>query len=433
MTKPAHRSRRSTSRREFLQSTTAVVGTAATASLLAVPAVHAAGSDVIRVGLIGCGGRGTGAAVQAANTGPDVKIVALADVFADQLERSRRILQKELKERCDVPDDRCFTGFAAYKHLIDCGVDVVLLATPPHFRPAHIQYAVAKGKHVFAEKPVAVDSPGVRKVLAACAEARQKNLSIVSGLCWRYDTPKRETMKQIHEGALGQIVALQCSYNTGLLWHKERQPGWSDMEWQLRNWLYFTWLSGDHNVEQHIHSLDKMAWAMKDEPPLRAVGMGGRQVRTDPKFGNIFDHHAVVYEWANGVKLFAYCRQQAGCANDVSDHVFGTKGTCDVMRHTITANGQVVWRYKGGPSVNMYQQEHNELFASIRTGKPINDGEWMTKSTLLAILGRMATYTGQVITWQQALESQEDLTPPKYEFGPLPVPEVARPGITKFV
>jgi predicted dehydrogenase len=417
------------SRRDFLKTGTA---TLAGAALLNAPDVHAAGSDVLKVGLVGCGGRGTGAAAQAANAGKDIKIVALADMFADHLERSRNSLQKELGDRFAVTNDRCYVGFDAYKQLIDSDIDVVLLATPPHFRPAHIKYAVDKGKHIFAEKPVAVDGPGVRAVFAACEAAKKKNLAIVSGLCWRYDQPKRETFKQIHGGTIGDIVAMRCSYNTGPLWVKERQPGWSDMEWQLRNWLYFTWLSGDHNVEQHIHSLDKLMWAMQDAPPLKAVGLGGRQVRTDPKFGHIFDHHSVVYEWANGVKAFAQCRQQAGCANDVNDHIMGAKGTCDVMKHTISNKGEVLWKHKGPAAVNMYQFEHNELFASIRNGKPINDGDWMTKSTLLAIMGRMATYTGQVITWEMALNSKEDLTPAKYEFGPLPVSEVAKPGVTKF-
>ena len=419
------------SRRQFLQTSAATaVGAAVLGS---APAVHAAGSDVLKVGLVGCGGRGTGAASQAGNAGKDIKIVALADMFADQITRTRGILQKELGDRFAVTDNRCYTGFDAYKKLIDSDIDVVLLASPPGFRPAHIEYAVEKGKHIFAEKPVAVDGAGVKKVMAACAAAKKKNLAVVSGLCWRYDTPKRETMKQVHGGEVGDIVAMHCSYNTGPLWVKERQKDWTDMEWQVRNWLYFTWLSGDFNVEQHIHSLDKMMWAMKDAPPVKAVGLGGRQVRTDPKFGHIFDHHAVVYEWANGVKLFAYCRQQAGCANDVSDHIMGTQGTCDVMRHSISEKGQVKWRYKGAPGVSMYQQEHNELFASIRAGKPINDGETMSKSTLLAILGRLATYSGQVVTWDQAMNSP-DLTPLRLELdGPLAVPEVARPGVTKVV
>ena len=417
----------SVSRRTFLGAGgAAIVGS----QLLGAPHVAAADSDVIKVGLVGCGGRGSGAAAQAANAGPGIRIVAMADVFADKLQRSRKRLADELGEKFAVPDERCYVGFDAYKQLIDSGVDVVLLCSPPHFRPAHIEYAVAKGKHLFAEKPCAVDAPGVRRVLAACEEAKKKNLSVVSGLCWRYDPPKRETMKRIHDGALGDIVAMHCSYNTGYLWNHARKPEWSDMEWQLRNWLYFTWLSGDFNVEQHIHSLDKMAWAMKDEMPVRASGMGGRQVRTDPRFGNIFDHHSVVYEWKNGVKLFAFCRQIAGCAVDVSDHVMGTRGTCAVMKHVIT--GENAWNYTGRGG-EMYQIEHNELFASIRSGKPINDGQKMAHSSLMAIMGRMATYTGQVITWDMAMNSKEDLSPAKYEFGPLATPEVAVPGKTKFL
>src|SRR5205823_4132485 len=291
---------------------------------------------------------------------------------------------------------------------------------------------IGAGKHVFAEKPVAVDAPGVRSVLQTCEEAKKKNLSLVSGLCWRYDTTMRETMQKIHDGGVGDITALQCTYNAHGLWMIPRKPEFSDMEWQIRNWLYFTWLSGDHNVEQHIHSLDKMAWAMRDEYPVKASGIGGRQVRTGREYGHIFDHHSVVYEYANGVKLFSACRQQAGCDTDVTDHIFGTQGTCDVMQYAI--KGEKPWRFpRAQRGSNMYQNEHNELIASIRSGKPINNGDYMTKSTLMAIMGRMATYTGKVISWDQALNSQEDLAPPKYEFGSLPVPAVAMPGITKFV
>jgi predicted dehydrogenase len=416
----------SRSRREFLQ-TAAAVG----ATITLNEAVHAAGSDTLRVGLIGCGGRGTGAAVQALSADPNVKLVALGDMFADRLQSSLATLRREenIARRIDVPPERCFTGFEAYKQVIDC-VDVVLLASPPHFRPAHIQAAVEAGKHIFAEKPVAVDGPGVRSVLASCAAARKKGLAVVSGLCWRYHPSMRETFARIHDGAIGDIVAMQCTYNTGLLWSRPRQPNWSDMEWQLRNWLYFTWLSGDHIVEQHIHSIDKLAWAMKNQYPERAVGTGGRQVRTDPQFGHIYDHFSVVYQWANGVKGFSACRQMRGCANDVSDHIMGSKGAADVMRFAIS--GANPWQYKGRGG-NMYQVEHDELFASIRSGKPINDGDWMTKSTLMAIMGRMAAYTGQVITWEMALNSKEDLSPPKYEFGPLPMPPVALPGMTKFI
>ncbi len=423
------------SRRDFLKASTAsVVAGALATQLNSAPNVHAAGDETLRIGLIGCGGRGTGAASQALNADKNVKLVALGDMFPERVRDCLATLQQEkgIADKIKVKDDRCFTGFDAYKQVIPL-VDVVLLATPPHFRPAHIKAAVEAGKHIFAEKPVAVDAPGVRAVLAACTEAKKKNLAVVSGLCWRYHHGMRETFKHIHDGAVGDIVALHCSYNTGGLWSKERQSGWSDMEWQLRNWLYFTWLSGDHNVEQHIHSLDKMAWAMKDEYPVKATGMGGRQVRTDPKYGHIFDHHAVVYEFAGGVKCFAYCRQQEGCANSVTDYVMGAKGACDVMKHIIT--GQNPWRHQPdkGDKDDKYQNEHDELFAGIRAGKPINDGDFMCKSTLMAIMGRMATYTGKLITWEMALNSKEDLTPPKYEFGPLPVAPVAMPGVTKFM
>jgi predicted dehydrogenase len=411
---------------------------AASASLLAqVPAVHAGGSGEIKVGLIGCGGRGTGAAEQACKAGDEVRLTALADLFPDRLREKKAYLKDVLGDKFQVKDEHCFTGFDAYKHLIDSGVDVVLLATPPHFRPRHLAYAVEKGKHAFVEKPVAVDSPGVRSVLETCEKARQKKLSIVSGLCWRYDDGMRETMARVHEGAIGDIVALQCTYNVGGLWYrslKEKEAqGWGDMEWQIRNWLYFTWLSGDHNVEQHIHSLDKMAWAMKDEYPVRAYGVGGRQARTAPDFGHIYDHHAVVYEYANGVRCFSMCRQQPGTAADVSDHIFGTLGMCNAMAYRIT--GKNPWEFPRSRRRrgDMYQNEQDALFGAIRAGNPINDGDYMCKSTLMAIMGRMATYTGQVITWDMAMHSQEDLTPPVYDLkASMPIPPVAVPGVTKY-
>lgn len=424
-------------RRDFL------VGAAATTLATLTPAVHAAGSDTLRVGLIGCGGRGTGAAEQALRADKNTRLVAMGDMFADKLQASLGRLKDigAIADRIDVKPECCFTGFNAYKPVIETA-DVVLLATPPHFRPLHLKAAVEAGKHVFAEKPCAVDAGGVRTVLQACEQAKARNLSVVAGLCWRYDHGMRETLKHIHDGMIGDITALQCSYNTGGLWSVKRLPEWSDMEWQLRNWLYFTWLSGDFNVEQHIHSLDKIAWIMQNEYPVRAVGSGGRQIRTDPLYGNIFDHHTVVYEYANGVKLFSACRQQVGCAGDVSDHVMGSNATCHIeatfpVRASITRGNKKIWQLatpgRKAPRGNMYQNEHDELFASIRDGKPINNGEWMAKSTLMAIMGRMATYTGQVITWDMAMNSKENLTPPAYEFGSLPVAPVARPGITKFV
>ena len=420
------------SRRQFMQTSGVALAGSALAALPSAAGFHVGGSDVIKVGLIGCGGRGTGAATQALNADPNVKLMAMGDAFEDRLRSSLGTLKKDgaISQKVDVKDDHCFVGFDAYKGVIASGVDLVLLATPPHFRPLHIKAAIEAGKNVFAEKPCCVDVPGAHSVFASAEEAKKKNLALVTGLCYRYEPAKQEVMKRIHDGAVGDIIALHTTYNHGFLWSKPRQPEWSDMEWQLRNWLYFTWLSGDHIVEQHVHSLDKMAWAMKNEYPVRATGSGGRQVRTDPAFGNIFDHHAVVFEYASGVKIFSYCRQQAGTAQEVSDYVIGSKGVADVMKHRIS--GASPWRYSG-PREDMYQKEHDALFACLRAGKPINDGDFMTKSSLLGILGRMASYTGQVITWDKLLKSKEKLGPDNYEFGSMPVPAVARPGVTRFV
>lgn len=418
------------SRRTFVKSSTLGIVGSALADAIASRA-YAAGDDVIRVGLIGCGGRGTGAASQALSADKNVKLVAMGDAFSDRLEESLATLKKAaLGDKIAVEADKKFVGFDAYKQVIDSGVDVVVLAGPPHFRPAHIKYAVEQGKHVFAEKPVAVDAPGVRSVLASCEEAKKKNLSIVSGLCWRYHHPKQETIARCQDGAIGDILVMQCTYNTGKLKHVDRKPEMTDMEWQVRNWTYFTWGSGDMIVEQHIHSIDKAAWVLRGAYPVKATATGGRQVRTGPEFGHIYDHFNTVYEYENGAKCFSACRQIMGCDNDITDHFFGTKGTCDVFKHQIS--GEKAWKYAGAEN-NMYQTEHDELFASIRSGKPINNGEYMAKSTLMAIMGRMSAYTGKTITWDMAFNSKEDLTPPKYEWGPIAVPPVATPGVTKFM
>ncbi|MBI4662120.1 MAG: Gfo/Idh/MocA family oxidoreductase [Verrucomicrobia bacterium] len=425
------------SRRQFLKTSSAAVVTASVAAAEFIPTrVHAAGSDVLRVGLIGCGGRGTGAAAQALHADPNVKLVAMGDAFTDRLQTSLATLkeQKEIAHKVDVLPDRCFTGFNAYQDVIGSGVDVVLMATPPHYRPMHLKAAVDAGKHVFAEKPVAVDAPGVRSVLASCEEAKRKKLSIVSGLCLRYSYGFQETIQRIHDGALGEIRALQANDFRGPIWLKKRQPGWTDMEWHMRNWYYFTWLSGDFNVEQHVHYLDVCAWIMDNEYPVSAIGMGGRQVRTGPEYGNIYDHHSVVYQYANGVKLFSHCRQQAGCRNDISSHVLGEKGTAEVSERRLRISAGQPWTYDSKKKDDFYQKEHDELFASIRSGKPINNGEYMAKSTLLAIMGRMATYTGQLVTWEQALNSQEDLSPKSYAWDAEPPPSpIAIPGLTKLV
>jgi len=432
-----------TSRRRFLQTTAAAAvgaGIAVSTSSVARSA-HAAGSEVLRVGLVGCGGRGRGAAVQALKADPGARLVALADAFPDYVEKTVELLKKTpVADRVVVDSDHRFAGFDAYKQLIASDVDVVLLATPPHFRPIHLKACVDAGKHVFAEKPVAVDAPGIRAVLAACEEAKKKRLSIVSGLMYRYQRSKQETIQRIHDGAIGEIVAIQTTYNCGPPWfrNKDRKPEWTEMEYQMRNWYPFTWLSGDHNVEQHVHSLDKAAWALYDQTPLKAWGTGGRQVRSEITLGNIFDHHCVTYEFENGVRVYSHCRRMAGCSNDISDHILGTKGRCDLMKHRI--EGEVNWRYEG-PNPNMYEVEHQELFASIRRGEPINNGVYMAHSTMWAIMGRMATYTGKTVTWERAMSSKEDLSPERYAWDADPpiLPDenglypLAVPGVTPLV
>lgn len=416
-------------RRRFLQASAVAAVAAQT------PWVHAQGSDILRIGLIGCGGRGTGAAAQALRADPNVKLVAVGDTFRDRLDSCLATLGRDgpIAPRVDVPAERRFVGLDSYRQVIGAGVDVVLLCSPPGFRPQHLRAAIDADKHVFAEKPCAVDGPGVRSVLAACQDARRKRLAVVSGLCWRYDAAKRETFRRLHDGAIGDIVAMQANYITGALWHRLRTPEMTDTEWQIRNWLYFTWLSGDFNCEQHVHSLDKLAWAMRDVYPIRCYGLGGRQVRTGPEFGHIFDHMSVVYEWENGVRGYANCRQQAGCFNEVNDFIMGTRGKINVMRHDIT--GANPWRFPAaeGRRSDMYQVEHNELFASIRRGEPINNGDYMAKSSLMGIMGRMACYTGQTITWDQAMNSAENLFPANLTLNSnVPIPAVARPGVTTF-
>lgn len=419
-------------RRSFLKTTTAAaIGGSVAATMSSAAMVHAAGSDTIKVGLIGCGGRGSGAAVNAMGADKNAKLVAIADVFPDVLDRAKRVLGQQLGQQYAVKDDSAFHGFDAYKQMMATDVDVVLLCTPPHFRPLHLRAAVEAGKHIFCEKPVAVDAPGVRSCMESSEMAAKKGLSLVSGLCWRYDYGVRETMKRIQDGAIGDIVSIQENYLAGVLWHRGRKPEWSEMEYQMRNWLYFTWLSGDHNVEQHIHSLDKAMWLMGDKAPKHCFGIGGRQVRTGEQWGNIFDHHAVCYEWENGVKTFAYTRQMADCFNETEDYVYCTKGRASILAHEVTS-GSDTWRYKGDKP-SMYDVEHVELFASIRAGKPINNGDYMNKSTMMAIMGRMATYTGKKITWEQAINSKENLSPAKYEWGNVAIPEVPMPGQTKFV
>lgn len=419
---------RSISRRSLLLSAPAAMAAAGALSQVA----HAAGRAEIRVGVIGCGGRGTGAAANALTASPDVRIVALADLFQDRLDESRAQLLQTDAARAKVADDHCFVGFDAYEKLLATDVDYVILATSPHYRPIHFEAAIAKGKHVFIEKPVAVDPVGIRKVLAAADEADRKKLSVVAGTQRRHEKCYLEAMQRIRDGAIGDIVAARCYWNMGGLWVKERKPEWSDMEWQNRNWLYFTWLSGDHIVEQHVHNLDVVNWAV-GEWPVKAMGMGGRQVRTDAKYGNINDHFAVEYEYPKGVFLMSMCRQTNGCADRVSEVVHGTRGICYTASGFAKIEGKAAWEFKGDNNNDPYVQEHVDLVAAIQSGKPVNEARTVARSTLCAIMGRMSAYTGKEVTFDFAINSKLDLSPPKYAMGDLKIPDVAVPGRTPLV
>jgi predicted dehydrogenase len=414
---------------------TLLKSSAAAASTLALSRfAFAAGSDRLRVGLIGCGGRGRGAVEDVLAAGGDsIQIVALGDVFPERVTGARDYLKERFTAAgqaaaFDVSDERCFSGFDAHTKVLDAGLDLVLLATPPHFRPAHLAAAIARGVNVFMEKPVAVDAPGVRSVLASGEEALAKGLAIVAGTQRRHQRSYLETMQRVHDGAIGEIVAGQCWWNQGGLWMNPRQPEWSDMEWQLKNWLYFTWLSGDHIVEQHIHNIDVINWALRSHP-VSANASGGRQSRTDPAYGHGFDHFAVELEYPGGVLIESHCRQIDGCAGRVAERLVGTKGIAD-PNGWIKSDG--VWRFEGDQP-NPYVQEHVDLLASIRAGKPLNEARQVAESTLTAILGRTAAYTGQTITWEQMLASEQRWGPAEYRFGDLPVDPVARPGETQFL
>lgn len=427
------------SRREFVKASAAVA-----AGAVAFPAIarsaYAAGSDTLRVGLIGCGGRGTGAAMQALRADPGCVLHAMGDVFPDRLDSSLAGLAdafKDSPDKIDVPTERRFIGMDAYRQVIDSGVDVVLLTSYPQFRPAHFEYAAESGKHIFCEKPMGVDAPGVRRVRAAAEKAKARGLCVMSGFCWRAGDAERAAFGKLHEGVIGDVVTVHTTYHTSTLSKHPRQSGWSDLEFQLRNWWHFAWLSGDHIVEQAIHSIDRLAWAMNDRPPLRCVALGGRAARTGPESGNVFDHFAVVYEYEGGGRCFHTCTQIDHTPSDNTDYIYGTKGSGEIngwkpVHLFKDRDGKRLWSYDG-PRRDMYQNEHDMLFKAIRAGEPLNHGERMCNSTMMALMGRMAAYTGQVVSWKQAWESEEDLSPASLEFGAeLAVAPAPVPGVTKF-
>jgi predicted dehydrogenase len=458
------------SRRDFLKTSAATVAGLGLASTFAPP-VHAAGSDTIKIALIGCGNRGTGALVQALSTEGSVKLWALADTFSDRVEMCLSHVERELKgepqpdakkkkgkgnksrkaavsnvaDKLDIPKERQFVGLDAYRKAIDSGVDVVLLAESPGYRPQHFEYAINAGKHVFMEKPVATDASGIRRVLSAAEEAKKKNLKVGVGLQRRHQPSYLEAIEKIHNGEIGDLVTLRCYWNGA---HPAKQPyprgDLSELEFQVRNWYFFSWLSGDHICEQHVHNLDVCNWIKKGHP-VEAQGMGGRQVRIGKEYGNIFDHHAVEYTYADGTKMFSQCRQIPGCANLVAEFAHGTRGVANLnaTKAEIVVPGNV-WRASGGANGyanNAYQVEHDVLFDAIRNDKPHNEAEYGALSTMTAILGRMATYSGQIVKWDAAFKSNHSMTSDaeKWDAAAPISPDtdgryaIAVPGITKVV
>lgn len=437
-------------RRDFVKKSSLVLGGVMTSTIAAK--AHVEGDDVIKIGLIGCGGRGTGAVVQALSSGQNVKLVAMADAFQDQLDNCyKRITDpdfndwsgggaKDLKDRIDVPKKHRFVGFDGYKKVIDL-VDVVLLTTPPGFRPIHFEAAIKAGKHVFMEKPVATDAPGVRKVLEVAKLAKEKKLNVVVGLQRHYQRIYQRWVDMLQNGVIGEITTAHVYWNSEGVWVRERQKGMTEMEYQMRNWYYFNWLCGDHITEQHIHNIDVGNWVMQGYP-VKASGMGGRQVRVGKEYGEIFDHHFVEFEYANGAKMYSQCRHQKGCKTAVTEAFTGTNGTAPRPGVIQTRNGYKFLDYNERKDPNPYQVEHDVLFDAIAKGEyKFADAENAAKATMTSILGRMATYSGQEISWDDAINSKISLAPKEFSWKakmPLNPDEdgmypCAIPGVTKVV
>jgi predicted dehydrogenase len=423
-------------RREFVKGAAGAIGASLAGGFPAIIKAQTV-TNAIKIGLVGCGGRGTGAAGQALHADDYAELTAVADVAQSQVDHSLATLKKisKIAPRVMVEQTNVFLGMDAYKKLIDSGVDVVLLATPPGFRPIHLAACIDANKNVFCEKPIATDAPGVRSVLDTSERAKQKNLSLVAGFCWRYSNYIQDTFQKLNEGAIGKKIAYYATYYTSpvkpMPAESTRPAGMSDAQWQLKNWYNFVWSCGDSIVEQAVHSADKIAWAMGDEPPVSCVGVGGRAIPAEG--GNIFDHFEVNYLYPGGVRAFLASRQIEGCYNENSDYIMGTEGTITIGRGPAPRiEGKTNWTWSG-QKYDMYQREHDVLFASIRHQKPVNDGKRMATSTLLSMMGRMAAYTGQEITWDMALNSQEKIFPEHLEWNSsLPVTPRAQPGLTKF-
>jgi myo-inositol 2-dehydrogenase/D-chiro-inositol 1-dehydrogenase len=397
-----------TSRRKFLKTSAMAVSGAAFSGLAVNLVAHAAGSDVIRIGMVGCGGRCNGAAGDAMSVDPGLRLVAMCDLFMDRVKDSRERLKKSRPDQVAVDDDHCFAGFDGYKNVIQ-SVDAVLIACAAKFHPLHMRAAIEAGKHVFVEKPHAIDPLGVKAVIAACDLARQKNLSVVSGLQSRFHTGYQEAIKRIHDGAIGDVVAIEENFLRPPYVLVKRAPGLNEVQYQCSNQYHFNWLSGDDVPQSLIHNVDRSLWAMREQVPVKCHGLAGRSAMFDEIYGNVFDHHSVIYEFAGGAKLYAFCRTTTGCYNEVSSLILGTKGRCNLLACRI--EGETKWQHQG-PKCNPYQEEHRALFQAIRAGKPINSRDYMVNATLATVMGQLSCYTGKEVTWDQAAKSDFFYPPP---------------------
>jgi myo-inositol 2-dehydrogenase/D-chiro-inositol 1-dehydrogenase len=429
---------KNTTRRTFLKGTAALAGGALANKLAIDKAAHASGNGIIRVGMIGCGGRCTGAAAQALTADPGVRLVAMCDIFMDRVKSKHRILKEQKNDQVIVDDDHCFAGFDGYKHVIESS-DVVLIANAAKFHPLHAMTAIKAGKHVFVEKPHGIDPAGVKLMQQAADLAKQKGLCIVSGLHSRYHTGYAETVQRIHDGAIGDIVAIEENFLRPPYVIIERKPGLSELQWQCSTQYHFCWLSGDDVPQSLVHNLDRASWAMGNKVPAKCHGLAGRSSMTEPIYGDVFDHHSVVYEHENGVPIYAFCRTTNGCHNDYSSVVLGSKGKANIMGSRIW--GETNWRWEG--RCDPYQREHNVLFKAIRSGEPVNNGDYMARSTMVGVMGQISCYTGKEVTWEQINKSdfyyppkpedcRDDMEPP-VKAGPDGSYPVPKPGFTKMI
>lgn len=427
-----------TTRRDFLKHSAVAASTAVAGVHAIARNAYAAGSDVIRVGMIGCGGRNTGAAVEALTADPGARLVAMCDIFLERVKKRREQIKQRMKDQVVVDDDHCFSGFDGYKHVIEAS-DVVLIANAAKFHPLHAMTALEAGKHVFVEKPHGIDPAGVKLMQRAADLAKAKGLCLVSGLQSRYHAGYAETVQRIHDGAIGEVVCIEENFLRAPYVIIERAAGLSELEWQCSTQYHFRWLSGDDVPQSLVHNMDRASWVLHNAAPIKCHGLGGRSSMTAAIYGDVFDHHSVIYEFDNGVRVYAFCRTTEDCYNNTSSIIFGTKGRASILNCHI--EGDTEWRWNG--DCNPYQVEHDVLFKAIRSGEPVNNGDYMARSTMITVMGQISCYTGEEITWER-INRSDFFYPPKPEdchdgMEPpvLPGPDgsypVPKPGYTRLL